>query len=300
MNNTFLSALAGRVLVCDGAMGTMLQAAGMPVGHCSEEWNISHPKVIQSIHQAYIDAGADIVETNSFGGTRFRLEAHGHGDSVSEFNQKAAQIAKSVCPEGKWVGGSVGPTGEFMQPLGTRSYDEIKDVFKEQIGFLISGGADIIIVETMSDLQEGKAAIEAARSLDSEIPVIGTMTFENKPTGFRTMMGVQPGQMIDCYGEAGANVIGANCGSGMEEMIQILNLLRPETPLPILTQANAGLPETESGKIIYKETAEDRYHSVIEILKNGANIVGGCCGTNPEHIKATARAVQEFNKQNLK
>ncbi len=300
MKHTFLSAIKERVLICDGAMGTMLQAAGMPVGHCSEEWNISHPDAIRSIHQAYIDAGADIIETNSFGGTRFRLEAHGYVDSVTEFNQKAAQIAKLACPEGKWVGGSVGPTGEFLQPLGTRSYDEIKDAFKEQIKALISGGVDLIVVETMSDLQEGKAAIEAARSLDPEIPLLATMTFENKQTGFRTMMGVQPSEMIDCYGKAGADVIGANCGSGMEDMIKIVQLLRSETRFPILAQANAGLPETENGAIIYKETAEDRYNSVNEILNNGTNIVGGCCGTNPEHIKATVRAVQEFNQRDSK
>jgi len=296
LNNTFLSALAERVLVCDGAMGTMLQAAGMPVGHCSEEWNISHPDAIRNIHQAYIDAGADIIETNSFGGTRSRLEAHGYGDSFNKANQLAAQIAKSTCPKGKWVGGSVGPCGEFLQPMGTKTYDEIKDVFKEQIVALISGGVDLIIVETMSDLQEGKAAIEAARSIDPAMPILATMTFENKPTGFHTMMGVQLKDMIAGYTEAGADVVGANCGSGMEDMIRIVQLLRNETKLPILAQANAGMPETDDGKITYKETAEDRYNSVNEILNQGINIVGGCCGTNPEHIKATARAVKEFNQ----
>jgi 5-methyltetrahydrofolate--homocysteine methyltransferase len=162
---------------------------------------------------------------------------------------------------------------------------------------LLHGGVDLIVVETMSDPQEGRAAIEAARDLDADIPILASMTFEKKATGYRTMMGVLPEEMPAIYQEAGADVIGANCGSGMEDMMAIVDILRQHTDLPILAQANAGLPDTEGGKVVYRETPEDRGAAVREILKNRINIIGGCCGTTPEHIAATAKVVKEFNQR---
>jgi 5-methyltetrahydrofolate--homocysteine methyltransferase len=296
MQNDFREALKQRVLVSDGAMGTMLQAAGIPSGHCSEEWNSTHPQVIAGIHQAYLAAGAEIIETNSFGGNRFRLAFHGYGALVADFNRRAAEIARSVCPPDKWVAGSVGPTGEFLQPFGTLTFEQLKEAFKEQIAALLDGGVDLIIAETMSDPQEGRAAIEAARSLDSHLPVLSTMTFEKKQDSYRTMMGTAPPDMISVYQQAGADVIGANCGTGMEDMINIVRELRSQTDFPLLAQANAGLPLTEEGRIVYNETPADRGASVELLLKTGINIVGGCCGTTPEHIKATAVAVRAFNQ----
>jgi 5-methyltetrahydrofolate--homocysteine methyltransferase len=295
MGQNFREALQQRILVCDGAMGTMLQAAGMPGGHCSEEWNRSHPEVISGIHQAYLAAGADIIETNTFGGNRFRLGFHGFTKELAELNETAAQLARTVCPADKWVAGSVGPTGEFLEPSGSFTFDQFREAFLEQITALLLGGVDLIIVETMGDPQEGKAAIEAARSLDPNIPILSTMTFEKKPAGFRTMMGTQPAEMPAVYQEAGADVIGANCGSGMEEMISIVRILRENTDLPILAQANAGLPDTEEGRVIYRETPDDRAEAVERLLKTGVNIVGGCCGTTPAHIAATARIIKAYN-----
>ena len=297
MNRSFREVLSKRVLVCDGAMGTMLQAAGMPGGHCSEEWNRSHPQAISKIHTAYLAAGADIIETNTFGGNRYRLGAHGLAADLTELNESAARLARAVCPEGKWVAGSIGPTGEFLEPIGSLSADQLKEAFTEQIEALLQGGVDLFIVETMSDPQEGKAAIEAVRALDPTIPILSSMTFEKKPTGFRTMMGIQPEAMPAIYQEAGADVIGANCGSGMDEMIAIIKILRAATDLPLLAQANAGLPETEQGGIIYREKPEERAISVQQLLECGINIIGGCCGTTPEHIAATARVVEIFNKR---
>jgi len=296
MERSFRDILKQRVLVCDGAMGTMLQANGMPGGHCSEEWNLSHPDVIRGIHKAYLDAGADIIETNSFGGNRYRLAFHNQADHLAELNEKAGHIAHEICPPGKWVGGSVGPTGEFLQPMGALTFDQLKAAFSEQITALLHGGVDLILVETMSDPQEGRAAIEAARDLDADIPILASMTFEKKPTGYRTMMGISPEEMPAVYQQAGADVIGANCGSGMDDMLAIVAILREHTDMPILAQANAGLPVTEEGRVIYKETPEDRAAAVEKILKSGVNIVGGCCGTTPAHIAATSRVVRAFNR----
>ncbi len=295
MRENFSNLLKQRILVGDGAMGTMLQASGMPAGHCSEEWNISHPQVISDIHRKYLAAGADIIETNSFGGNRYRLGFHGFSDSVSLFNQKAAEIACSVCPTDKFVAGSVGPTGEFLQPVGTLTIEQMTAAFREQIEALCSAGVNLIIVETMSDIDEACAAIRGAKSVDPKIPVIATMTFEKKPTGYRTMMGFQPVDMIDKFRDAGAEVIGANCGTGMTDMIEIIKQLRENTDFPLMTQANAGLPETKGGQIQYKESPEDRGEAVRKILSAGVNIIGGCCGTNPAHIKATYQAVVEYS-----
>jgi 5-methyltetrahydrofolate--homocysteine methyltransferase len=297
MASNFKTLLEKKVLVGDGAMGTMLQAAGLTAGHCPEEWNVSHPDIIANIQKEYIDAGSDIIETNTFGGNKYRLSFHGHSDAVSSFNIKAAEIARSVCPKGKFVGGSVGPTGEFLEPMGELTREELTDAFKEQIDALLAGGVDIIVVETMSDIGEACAAIDAARSLTTEIPVLATMTFENHATGYRTMMGVRPSQMVQPLIDAGANVIGANCGTGMEDMIKIVKEFRGVTQFPLLVQANAGLPEQQGDQIHYKESPSDRGQSVKDLLNLQVQIVGGCCGTTPEHMKATRQAVDEFNSE---
>jgi 5-methyltetrahydrofolate--homocysteine methyltransferase len=294
MSDNLKTLLDQKILVGDGAMGTMLQAAGLTAGHCPEEWNVSHSEEIAKIQKAYIDAGADIIETNSFGGNKYRLGFHGYADSVSLFNQKSAEVARSVCPEGKFVAGSVGPTGEFLEPMGEMTKDQLTDAFKAQIEALLAGGVDILVIETMSDIGEARAAIDAAKQLSTDIPVFVTMTYEKHATGYRTMMGVQPADMVNPLIDAGADVIGANCGTGMEDMIEIVRSIREKTQFPLLVQANAGLPVQEGRQTYYKESPQDRGLSVKQILQLGVNIIGGCCGTTPEHIKATRAAVDEF------
>jgi len=291
----FLQELNTRTLVCDGAMGTMLQKSGLPTGHCPEEWNISNPEKVSHIHKQYYDAGADIVETNSFGGNRFRLASHGHGNDVYKFNKAAAELVRAVCPEGKFVAGSVGPTGEFLEPVGTRTIPEMKTVFEEQIQALIDGGVDLIIVETMADIQESSVAIQTAKAIDSSIPVIATMTFERSAGRIHTMNGIKPQMMTEQLPKAGADVIGANCGVGMNEMMDVIAEIRQISNFPVLSQANAGNPVWDGDKNVYSESPEERALSVKELLKLKLQIIGGCCGTTPEHIAAIRGVVDEYN-----
>jgi len=295
MSNRFLDLLKDTVLVSDGAMGTMLQKNNLPTGHCPEEWNISNPNVVAGIHEEYYKAGADIVETNTFGGNRFRLGFHGFGDKVYEINKTAASLVRSVCPSGKFVAGSVGPSGEFLEPVGTCSFEELSEAFLEQIQALIDGGVDIIIVETMADVHESPAAIQAAKSIDKNIPVIATMTFEKTPGGIYTIMGVNVNAMIESLPGFGADVIGANCGMGMDEMMEVIKEIREYSDIPVLSQANAGSPVWDGTKNIYSESPEQRAEAVFDLLKLRPNIIGGCCGTTPEHIRAIREVVDKHN-----
>lgn len=296
MKNSFIEILNHKTLVSDGAMGTLLQAEGLPIGHCPEEWNVSHPDVLTQIHKNYFDAGADIVETNTFGGTRFRLKLHGFEDKVYEFNKQAAKLAKEVCPENKFVAGSVGPTGEFLQPLGISTFEDLEAAFSEQIQGLIDGGVDVLFIETMSFVDEITAAINAARKINPEIPLVCSMSFEGGAAGFRTMMGTSIKDMIDGLADYQIAAIGANCGKGTDEMLGIVKEFRKYTDMPLLAQANAGLPETKNGKIVYSETPEQRGEFAGLLLKEKVNIIGGCCGTTPEHISAIRHIVDNYQK----
>jgi 5-methyltetrahydrofolate--homocysteine methyltransferase len=294
MNGIFIDQLKNRTLVSDGAMGTMLQKYGLLSGSCPEEWNLSHPDIIRSIHQQYFSAGADLVETNTFGGNRFRLGFHGHAGKVGEFNRQAAELACSVRPAGKFVAGSVGPTGELLEPLGTINFKQLVDIFQEQISALQAGGVDLIIIETMADLQEAQAALHAVKNIAPALPVAVTMTFEKSATGFRTMMGATPAHMISALTAEGADLIGANCGLGMEEMIGIMAEFRSLCRVPLIAQANAGLPKWDGQKNVYDETPAQRGRSALKLLELNINIIGGCCGTTPEHIQAVRKTVDSW------
>ena len=296
MKNNILDQIKQKVLVADGAMGTMLQQKGLPGGHCPEEWNVSHPEQVAQIHHSYYDAGADVVETNTFGGNRYRLEFHGFGQSTVEFNRAAAQLVRSVCPPGKFVAGSVGPSGEFLEPVGRRTKDELQKAFYEQIHALADGGVDLVIIETMADPEEACTAIRAAKQVDINMPVIATMTFEKTAQGIRTMMGTTTQDMVDRLTAEGADVIGANCGMGMEDMMKVVAEIRNFTDMPVLSQANAGAPVWDSGRNVYTETPQERAASVRELLKLQVQIIGGCCGTTPEHIRAIRQVVDEYNR----
>ena len=293
----FLKTLqTGTILLGDGGMGTELQKRGMPTGVCPEEYNISHQDLVQGIYTDYYKAGSDIVETNTFGGNRSRLALHNFEDRVIEFCKKSAELAKVVCPEGKFVAGSIGPTGDIIEPLGPRTVLEAYDFFAEQAEALSTGGVDVIFVETMMAAEEAEIAIKAAKEKTS-LPVVSTMTFELGKSGLRTMWGVDVSTAVQRLTDAGADVIGANCGKGFEEMIRIIKEMRPLTTKPIIAQPNAGIPDWEEGKSVYKDTPEIIKPKAETLLKEGVNILGGCCGTAPEHIKMMRELIDSFKKE---
>ena len=285
---------AGEILISDGAMGTFLHAKGLQGGECPESWCTSHPEVVKGIAAAYIGAGSNIVETNSFGGSRFKLKAYGLGDKVGEFNRAAAALAKEAMGGRGYVAASVGPTGHIVdEEGGDTSASELYLAFKEQVLALAEGGADAICVESMSSLEEAVQAIKAAKE-NTTLPVICTFTFEAGAKGFRTMMGLKPDRAAREAVAAGADVVGANCGNGVANMIEIVKQMRAAAPsTPILVHANAGAPVVEDGKTVFQETPVYMASRVAELVAAGANIIGGCCGTTPEHIAAMANAAKK-------
>jgi 5-methyltetrahydrofolate--homocysteine methyltransferase len=281
---------AGQVLVSDGAWGTELQKMGLPAGGCAEEWNASHPEQVKQIVRNYCQAGADMVLSNSFGGTRFRLARHGLGERVAELNAAAARLSKDVAKEfDAFVVSSVGPTGEFVEPLGLISEEEMYNAFKEQIAALKDGGADAVVIETVFALEEIRLAIKAAKDLG--MVCFATMTFDPGAQGFKTMMGVTVTQAAKALDEAGADVIGTNCGNGIENMVKIVSEMRPLIKKPILVHSNAGLPQLVQGQVTYRESPEIMSGKVKDLIAAGANIIGGCCGTTPDHIRAFRQVV---------
>lgn len=245
----------GETIISDGGTGTYLQKNGLEPGGCPEEFNVSHPEVIKKMAREYFEAGSDMVLTNSFGGSVFRQKHYGFEDSVFKFNKLAAQLAKSQAPEHGFVCGSLGPTGEFLRPLGLVSNQEMYDSFKNQALALEEGGADCVVIETMLDIDETSIAIQAVRENTSML-AMATMTFDLGPRGFFTMMGVTPEDAAKKLEQSGAQVIGANCGNGIERMIEIASKMRNSTDQPMMINCNAGIPSLVSGEILYPETPE--------------------------------------------
>ena len=274
----------GRVLISDGAWGTFLQKKGLQPGECPELWNITHRNDVLDIAASYIAAGADMIETNSFGGSRFKLEKYGLADRVTELNQAAAAISREAAGMDKWVLGSVGPTGKLLL-MDEVTRDELYEAFREQAVALAAGGADAIVVETMTDLEEAVIAVRAA-SENTGLPVFCTMTFDKLVTEeYRTMMGISPGEMVEPLLEAGASVIGANCGNGIEGMVAIVREIRAvNTSVPVLVHANAGMPAYQDGETVFPESPGEMAGHMEALIEAGANIIGGCCGTTPDHI----------------
>ncbi len=290
---TLLEELKRRILVADGAMGTELMRRGLPSGTVPEEWNISHPDVVLSIHKSYAEAGADILLTNTFGANRFKLETKGLGKMVGEFNLRGAELARQAAGAQMFVLGDIGPTGQLMAPFGKRNFEEFVKVFSEQAEALAEGGVDGIIIETMMDLEEASAALVAAKKV-TRLPVAVSMMFKKDSSGdgFHTVMGTDPRSMVSRLESDGADIIGTNCGMGIREMTSLVRQIRNGTDLPIIAEPNAGLPQLENGKTIYRESAEEMAAYVTEILSAGVSILGGCCGTTAQHIRKVAEIVK--------
>jgi len=274
----------GKVLVSDGAWGTFLQKKGLQPGECPEGWNISRPDDVFSIAQSYINAGADMIETNSFGGSYFKLKNYGFEARVFEINKAAAEISRKAAGPDRFVLGSIGPTGKLLM-MEEVIEDDLYNAFKEQSMALEAGGADAIVIETMTDLDEARIAVKAAKE-NTSCEIICTMTFDKIISGeYRTMMGISPTEMTEALVRAGAEVIGANCGNGIADMIGIVKEIRQtNATIPILIHANAGMPHYHDGKTTFPESPDDMAARVKEIVEAGANIIGGCCGTTPDHI----------------
>jgi len=290
--SSIFDALANAVLASDGAMGTMLQERGLTDGGAPELWNVEKPEEIESVLEAYAAAGAKFITTNTFGATRGRLELHGLADRVFELNQAGAAIARKVADRhpGCFVMGDIGPSGELMDPMGTLTPESAKELFAEQIKGLVAGGVDAILIETMSDLAEVEAAVEAAKEVAPGMPIIATMSFD---TNLRTMMGVKPAMAVTHLSSIGVRIIGANCGRGTDEMRQIAQEMvdaRPEGVF-IITQSNSGLPKLVGDTFIYEGTPDEMAKYAAEMKEMGVNIVGSCCGSTPAHTKAIAAAI---------
>jgi 5-methyltetrahydrofolate--homocysteine methyltransferase len=279
----------GDVLLADGAWGTELFKRGLMQGSPPDEWNLTHPDIVRDITREYCEAGADIVLTNTFGANRFRLEPHGLSDTVKEINLTAAALAREIAGRTKLVAGDIGPTARFLA-LGEVSPEELFDVFSEQASALGGAGVDWIVVESMTDVEEMAIAVRAAAKATG-LPVVASMTYNRTPKGFRTMMGNTPEICVQRAEEAGASLIGANCGSGIEDYVPLAPVLRALTSLPVWVKANAGIPQIVSGKVSYPLTAEQYASYVPSLVAAGVDVIGGCCGTDPGFIREMGKTI---------
>lgn len=286
----------GKLLSSDGAWGTYLFKKGLASGSCPEEWNLTHYDDVFDIAKSYILAGSDIISTNSFGSNYFKLSQYNLQEKLSEICQKAAQISHKAAGNDKIVMASIGPTGKFLV-MGDVTSEDLYNSFKQQAIAFEKGGADAVCIETFYDLDEAQAAINAVKE-NTSLEIICTFTFDKSESGYRTLMGVSPQQMAETLIAFGADIIGANCGTGYEDMIEITRMIREvSSNIPIIIQANAGLPIIENGELIYSETPEKIKEIIPKLIDAGANIIGGCCGTTPEHIKVISQIVQERNQR---
>jgi len=271
-------------------MGTMLMAAGLKAGESPELWNIEKPSLVTDIHRKYYEAGSDVVHTNTFGGNTIKLGERGLADKMETINVEAARLAREACPAGKLVAGDIGPTGKLLKPLGDLVLEEAEEGFFRQAQALIKGGVDLISIETMFSLEEALAALRAAKRL-GDVLVIAALTFNRTKKGFFTMMGEGVKQAVSAFEAAGADVIASNCSLGSRDMIDLTKELRAATRKPILIQPNAGKPVTQKGVTFYQQTPAEFAQDGKEIGNFGADMIGGCCGTNPEFIRALAHTL---------
>lgn len=277
---------AWKVTIADGAWGTEMDKLGCPPGFCREEWNISKPDLVEQVACAYVAAGAQIILTNTFGGNRFILKRHGRADEVVAYNRAGAEISKRAAGSNARVFGSIGPSGAMIM-MGEATEEELFDAFKTQAIALAEGGVDALVVETMSDLAEATAAVRAAKT--TGLMVVACMTYDSGKERTQTMMGVSPEQAAEGLSEAGADILGCNCGIGIDNYIKVAAKYRAVTDKPIWVKANAGMPEIKDGKAVYTMQPDVFAEKVKDLVAAGANIVGGCCGTSPEFIATMSK-----------
>jgi len=285
MHDTLTHILERVPVLLDGAWGTQLQAAGLPIGGCPDEWNLSQPDRVEAVARSYAEAGSRVVLTNTFGASRFMLERHGLADRAAEINRRGAELSRRGAGDRVRVFGSIGPTGKMLM-MGDVTEEQLRDAFREQAEALASGGAHGIVIETMADLEEACLAVRAAKG--TGLPVCGCMVFDSGEHLDRTMMGIAPEQAAEGLAAAGADIIGANCGKGIEHFLETCRRLRASTERPIWIKANAGLPEIVAGQTVYRTTPKEFAARVPPLVQAGASFVGGCCGTSPEFIRETA------------
>jgi 5-methyltetrahydrofolate--homocysteine methyltransferase len=298
MRKSLLEAIKDRPLLGDGAMGTQLMFAGLKQGSCGEAWNLTHPEKVLAIQQRYAEAGSDCILTNTFGGSRIMLNRHGNREQVVEINQAAVEIVRQAFGDRDgYILGDIGPFGGLMEPYGDFTEAQVCDAFAEQAQALVDAGADAIIIETQTSLEELTLGIRAAK--DAGAPcVIGSMAYDVTLDGstFRTMMGVDPEQAAKLMEELGADIVALNCGTGMDMIRarEAVERYRRVTDLPVMAQPNAGLPKLVQMKVVYDETPEEMVQGIVPLLEAGANIVGACCGSTPAHIRAFRTAIDKY------
>ena len=280
----------GRTILFDGGLGSMLIAAGLAAGESPEAWNLERPEAVADIHRQYFAAGSDVVHTNSFGASPVKLAERGLADQAERINRRAAEIACGVRPPGGFVAGDIGPTGKMLQPLGDLDPAAAEDAFRRQAEALLSGGADLISIETMFSLDEALLALRAAKSLGDVFAVV-SLTYARNPRGFFTMMGDPAAKAAQALEAAGADAVGSNCGLGSADMLELTASLKAATSKPILIQPNAGQPVVEEGRTVYRQAPAAFAADGVRIRDAGASMIGGCCGTNPEFIRELGKAL---------
>jgi len=287
----FTARLLEHPLCCDGAMGTQLLSRGLTGGECGLFWNVNRPADVRAVHDAYRQAGCDLITTNSFGGSSAVLQHHGLANRVAELNRTAAQVARAAAGETGWVLGDVGPFGDFLEPLGDTTADELREIFRAQIEALLAGGADAILVETMSDPAEAVVGIEAAKSCDAAVPVIVTYAFQKTGPGeFRTMMGAYVEEAVHGALKAGANIVGT--ALTLNDYVELAKqIVTAADGAPVIIQPNAGAPRMEGDRTVYDATPGQMAVTALQLLAAGVRIVGGCCGTTPGHLSAIGAAI---------
>ncbi|MDI3543346.1 MAG: hypothetical protein PWP57_951 [Candidatus Atribacteria bacterium] len=282
------------IIVFDGAMGTRLQKLGLPAGHPPEEWNLSHPEEVARIHRSYVEAGSTLIQTNTFGANRIRLERYHLEEKIKEIIHEGVEIAKSVLKEGVLLSASIGPLGEFIEPYGDLSLEKAQRAFMEQVELLQEEGIKIFHLETFSFSSEALLAWEAIKHFSGE--AIVSFTFEKRGEGhFTTLMGEHPRQIVEIFKDEPITALGTNCGGGIREITEIARQYRESYLGPLSCKPNAGIPQVVEEKVVYTETPEDFAEGAKQLLKLGVNIIGGCCGTDERYITAVKRVIEEMS-----
>lgn len=302
-NRRLQDAARARPLLGDGAMGTQLMLAGLEQGNCGEEWNLTQPARVLAIQRRYTEAGSDCILTNTFGASRIMLNRHSNADKVVEINRAGVEIARAAFGDGRgYVIGDMGPFGGLMEPFGDFTESEVREAFNEQARALIDAGADAIIIETQTSLEELLLGISAAKEAGAAC-IIGSMAYDVTRDGsnFRTMMGVDPEQAAQTMQDSGVDIVALNCGTGMDmdRAREAVERYRKVTGLPVMVQPNAGQPKLVEMKVVYDESPEQMAVGVVPLLSAGANIIGACCGSTPEHIRAFRKAIDEYEDEAL-